>query len=31
MKGDVVMCYNYRAVTLLCTAYKILANILHVK
>jgi hypothetical protein len=30
MKGDVVMWDNYRAVTLLCTAYKILVNILYV-
>ena len=30
-KGDVLMCDNYRAVTLLCTTYKILANILYVK
>jgi len=30
-KGDVVVSDNYRAVTLLFTTYKILANILHVK
>jgi len=30
-QGNVMMCDNYRAVTLLCTTYKILANILYVK
>jgi hypothetical protein len=30
-KGDVMMCDNYRAHTLLCTKYKTLANILCVK
>jgi hypothetical protein len=30
-KGDVMMCDNYRAVALLCTTYRILANILYVK
>ena len=30
-KGDVMMWDNYRAVTLLCTTYNILANILYVK
>ena len=30
MKGNVMMCDNYRAVTLLCTRCKILANILYV-
>ena len=30
MKGNVMMCDNYRAVTLLCITYKILANILYV-
>jgi len=30
-KGDMMMCDNYRAVALLCTTYKILANILYVK
>jgi hypothetical protein len=29
-KGNVMMCDNCRAVTLLCTTYKILANILYV-
>jgi sorting nexin-29 len=28
-KGDTVLCENYRAITLLCTAYKILANVLY--
>jgi hypothetical protein len=28
---NVMMCDNYRAVALLCTTYKILANILYVK
>jgi hypothetical protein len=28
-KGNVIKCNNYRGVTLLCTSYKILANILH--
>jgi len=31
MKGDMVMCDNFRAVTLLYTTYKILASILLVK
>jgi len=30
-KEDPMMCDNYRAVTLLCTTYKILANILYVR
>ena len=30
-KGDVMMCDNYGADPLLCTTYKILANILYVK
>jgi hypothetical protein len=30
-KGDAITHDNYRAVTLLCTTYKILANILYVK
>ena len=30
-KLDVMMCDNYKAVTLLCTTYKILAHILYVK
>ena len=30
-KEDAVMCDNYRAVTLLCTAYETLTNILCVK
>ena len=30
-KGDMIVCDNYRAITLLCTTYKILANILYVK
>jgi hypothetical protein len=30
-KGDVMTCDMYRAITLLCTTYKILANILYVK
>jgi hypothetical protein len=30
-KGHVMMCDNYRAITLLCTAYKTLENILYVK
>jgi len=30
-KGDVMMCDNYRAVTLLCTTYKVLENILYLK
>jgi hypothetical protein len=30
-KGKVMICDNYRAVTLLCTTYKILANILYLK
>jgi hypothetical protein len=28
-KGDTMICDNYRAVTLLCSTYKILANILY--
>jgi len=30
-KWDVMVCGKYRAVTLFCTTYKILANILYVK
>jgi hypothetical protein len=30
-KGDVMLCGNYRAVTLLCTKYTILENILYLK
>ena len=30
-KGDVMMCVNYRPVSLLCATYKIVANILFVK
>jgi hypothetical protein len=30
-KGDTMICENYRAFTLLCTTYKILANILYSK
>jgi hypothetical protein len=30
-KGEPMMCDNYRAVTLLCTTYKILENILYVR
>jgi len=30
-KGDIIVCDSYRAVTLLCTTYKIVANILYVK
>jgi hypothetical protein len=30
-KGDVMMCDNYRAVTLLCTTYKIMESILYLK
>jgi hypothetical protein len=30
-KGDMIICDNYRAVTLLFTTYKILANVLYVK
>jgi hypothetical protein len=30
-KGDTMRCDNYRAVTLLCTTYKILANNLYAK
>jgi hypothetical protein len=30
-KGDVMMCDNYRAVTLLCTTYTVLENILYLK
>jgi hypothetical protein len=30
-KGDMIMCDNYRAVTLPCATYKILANILFIK
>jgi len=29
-KGDIVMCDIYRAITLLCATYKILANISYV-
>jgi hypothetical protein len=31
LEENVIMCDNYRAVTLLCRKYKILANILYVK
>jgi len=30
-KGDIIVCDSYRAVTLLCTTYKIVANIVYVK
>jgi hypothetical protein len=30
-KRDVMMCDNYRAVVLLCTAYTVLENILYLK
>ena len=31
MKGDSMICDNYRAVTLLCTTYNIVVNIVYVK
>ena len=30
-EGDVMICGNYRAVTLLCAAYVIQANVLYIK